>query len=119
MYKGIHDVILRGDIDAKDVGKKTILPSSYIGSVRYMINNYQDVMAIYGNYKNPDLFITFTCNIKWPEIIKELKKKKKPSYKPEHRADIIYRVFKKKLNDMLSYIKSSKPFGKPITIGYK
>ncbi|CAL9013875.1 unnamed protein product [Prunus brigantina] len=74
-----------------------------------MLNNYQDAMAICRNYGNPDLFITFTCNVKWPEIVRELDKK--PGYKGEDRLDLISRVFKMKLNDMIGYIKSGKVFG--------
>jgi hypothetical protein len=72
-YKGIHDAIARGDVDGSTIGK-IILPSSLTGSPRYMINNYQDVMAICRCYENPDLFITFTCNVNWPEIHREIKK---------------------------------------------
>ncbi|CAL2242780.1 unnamed protein product [Prunus armeniaca] len=66
-------------------------------------------MAICRHYGNPDLFITFTCNVKWPEIVRELDKK--PGYKGEDRPDLISRVFKMKLDDMISYIKSGKVFG--------
>lgn len=109
VYKGIYDAILKGDSDANNVGQKVILPSSYTGSIRYMLNNYQDAMAICWHYGNPDLFITFTCNVKWPEIARELDNK--PRYKGEDRPDLISRVFKMKLNDMISYIKSGKVFG--------
>ncbi|CAN0875206.1 ATP-dependent DNA helicase PIF6 [Linum grandiflorum] len=34
---------------------------------------YQDAMAICRYYKNHDLFITFTCNAQWPEIINAFK----------------------------------------------
>ena len=61
-YQGIHDAILRGDVHGSSAGK-IILPSSLTGSPRYMINNYHDAMAICRYYGNPDLFITFTCNI--------------------------------------------------------
>ncbi|CAL9002644.1 unnamed protein product [Prunus brigantina] len=83
IYKGIYDAISKGDSDANNVGQKVILPSSYTGSTRYMLNNYQDAMAICRNYGNPDLFITFTCNVKWLEIVRELDKK--PGYKGEDR----------------------------------
>jgi hypothetical protein len=39
-----------------------------------MINNYQDAMVICRAYGNPDLFITFTCNVNWLEIQRELRK---------------------------------------------
>ncbi|XP_050123958.1 uncharacterized protein LOC126601311 [Malus sylvestris] len=109
IYKGIYDAVLKGDNDANNLGQKVVLPASYIGSPRYMINNYQDAMAICREYGHPDLFITFTCNVKWPEIIRQFKKK--PGFKPEDRPDIISRVFKVKLDDMLDFIKSGKPFG--------
>ena len=39
-----------------------ILPSSFRGSPRVLLQNYQDAMAIVAKYGKPDLFITFTCN---------------------------------------------------------
>uniref|UniRef100_A0A6N2NAH5 ATP-dependent DNA helicase n=1 Tax=Salix viminalis TaxID=40686 RepID=A0A6N2NAH5_SALVM len=63
-------------------------------------------------YGNPDLFITFTCNTKWPEIERELDKSR--GYKPEDKPDIITRVFRTKLLDMLKFIKSGAPFGETI-----
>ena len=66
-------------------------------------------MVICRQYGNPDLFITFTCNPKWPEITRALSKI--PNQKPEDRPDIITRVFKMKLNQILSAIKTEKVFG--------
>ncbi|VVA13357.1 Hypothetical predicted protein, partial [Prunus dulcis] len=109
VYKGIYDAISKGDNDANNIGQRVILPSSYTGSARYMLNNYQDAMAICRQYGNPDLFITFTCNVKWPEIVREFNAK--PGYKPEDRPDIVSRLFKIKLDDMINYIKSGEPFG--------
>ncbi|BBN69338.1 transposable element gene [Prunus dulcis] len=106
---GIYDAISKGDNDANNIGQRVILPSSYTGSARYMLNNYQDAMAICRQYGNPDLFITFTCNVKWPEIVREFNAK--PGYKPEDRPDIVSRLFKIKLDDMINYIKSGEPFG--------
>ena len=68
MYSGLKDAILRGDTNPITVGKRIILPSSFTGSPRYMVQNYQDAMAICRSAGYPDLFITFTCNPKWPEI---------------------------------------------------
>ena len=46
-YKSLDDAIRRGDIDPTDpVGKRVVLPSTFVGSPRYMVQNYQDVMAI-------------------------------------------------------------------------
>jgi len=41
VYEGIHEAVLKGDVDGNATGK-VIVPSSLIGSPRYMINNYQD-----------------------------------------------------------------------------
>nr|XP_028952599.1 uncharacterized protein LOC103405083 [Malus domestica] len=112
VYKGIYDAVSKGDHDADNIGKRVILPSSYTGSPRYMLNNYQDAMAICRQFGYLDLFITFTCNIKWPEIVREFDIKL--GYKSEDRPYIISRVFKMKFDDMISYIKSGEsgePFG--------
>ncbi|CAN6697011.1 unnamed protein product [Malus baccata var. baccata] len=107
--KAIHEALKAGNTSSSGVGKRVILPTSFTGSVRYMINNYQDAMAICRHFGNPDLFITFTCNAKWPEIIEDLRDK--PGCRPEDRPDIVSRIFKAKLNHMIKFIKSGKPFG--------
>ena len=52
-----------------NIGNKVVLPSSYVGSRRYMDQLYFDGMTICSHVWFPDLFITFTCKIQnWPEI---------------------------------------------------
>lgn len=46
MYKGLSEAILRGESDPSTTGRRIILPSSFTGGARYMIQNYQDAMAI-------------------------------------------------------------------------
>lgn len=58
---------------------------------------YQDAMSIVRAYGKPDLFITFACNPKWPEINNELLKGQEPNDRP----DLIARVFKIKLKELL------------------
>ncbi|XP_075521378.1 uncharacterized protein LOC142554601 [Primulina tabacum] len=70
MYKGLHDALLHGETNASIQGRRIILPSSFTGGARYMIQNYQDAMAICKWASYPDLFMTFTCNPKWPEIVR-------------------------------------------------
>ncbi|GKA51259.1 putative reverse transcriptase domain-containing protein, partial [Tanacetum coccineum] len=60
------------------------------GSPRYMLQNYLDAMAMCKFYGYPDLFITFTCNPKWPEITRFLKKK---GLKSDDRPDVTSRVY--------------------------
>ena len=106
IYQGIQNVVTKGDTIANAIGKRIILLSSHTGSPKYMIQNYQDVVAICKHYGNPDLFITFTCNPKWPEITRALTMI--PGQRPEDRPDIISRIFKMKLDDILATIKSGE-----------
>ena len=110
VYQGVHDALSRREHTGENIGQKVILPSSFTGSPRYMINNYHDAMTICRRYGNPDLFITFTCNVKWPEILRDLQNI--PGYKAEDRPDLVVRVFNQKLKSLISYVKSGVPFGK-------
>lgn len=111
MYKGLSEAILRGENDPSRAGKRVILPSSFTGGARYMIQNYQDAMAICRWAGYPDLFITFTCNQKWPEICRILNKK---GLRSEDRPDLVCRVFKIKLDMLIKEIRQGKVFGKVI-----
>ena len=66
-------------------------------------------MAMCKFYGYPDLFITFTCNPKWPEITRFLKER---GLKSEDRPDATTRVFKMKLDQLLKDIKEKKNFGR-------
>ena len=68
LYNNVQDAVMKGVTDAKSIGKRVILPSSYTGSPRYMAEKYHDAMAICRWHGNPDLFITITTNPKWDEI---------------------------------------------------
>ncbi|CAH9100410.1 unnamed protein product [Cuscuta epithymum] len=108
MYKGLTDALLRGDTNPATQGKRIILPSSFTGGARYMIQNYQDAMAICRWIGYPDLFITFTCNSNWPEIARYIKQR---NLKPEDRPDVICRIFKMKLDALITDFKRNKIFG--------
>ncbi|XP_031111844.1 uncharacterized protein LOC116015818 [Ipomoea triloba] len=107
-YQGLSDALTRGELDPTSRGKRIILPSSFTGGARYMIQKYQDAMAICRQIGYPHLFITFTCNPKWPEIERYVVHR---GLKPEDRPDIICRVFKMKLDAMIEDIKTQKLFG--------
>ncbi|XP_062206116.1 uncharacterized protein LOC133907991 [Phragmites australis] len=65
----------------------------------------------------PNLFITFTCNAKWPEIqymLDETGSKQKPADRPE----IIDRVFMIKLRELLRDIVEGKHFGETTSVLY-
>jgi hypothetical protein len=108
MYKGLTEAILRGDIDGSNTGKRVVLPASFVGGARYMIQNYQDAMAICSWAGYPDLFITFTCNHKWPEVVDFLKTHR---LTPADRPDLVSRLFKIKLDQLLKDIKKGHIFG--------
>jgi hypothetical protein len=85
------------------------LPATFVGGARYMIQNYQDAMAICSWAGYPDLFITFTCNHKWPEIVDFLKTY---NLKPTDRPDLVSRLFKIKLDQLIKDIKNGALFGR-------
>lgn len=73
VYQGVVDALHRSDSDASNVGKRIILPASFTAGPRYPLQNYQDATVICKHYGYPELFITFTCKAKWPEIVEALK----------------------------------------------
>lgn len=109
MYKGLSDALLRGDRNPGLIGKRIVLPSTFTGGSRYMQQNYQDAMAICRWTGYPDLFITFTCNPKWPELTSYLDTL---NLKAEDRPDLVSRLFKLKLDHLISEIKKGEIFGK-------
>ncbi|XP_071738942.1 uncharacterized protein [Rutidosis leptorrhynchoides] len=100
-----------GNYDVSIMGTRITLPSSYTGGPRYMRQNYLDAMAIVRAYGYPSLFITFTCNPNWPEILRILAPL---NLKPEDRPDISTRVFKIKLDSLIRQIREEKLFGQVI-----
>ncbi|XP_071919007.1 uncharacterized protein [Coffea arabica] len=47
VYQGLEDAVLAGDTDASAVGRRFVLPSSFSGGSRNMVQHFQDAMAIY------------------------------------------------------------------------
>ncbi|CAD6226373.1 GSCOCG00011892001-RA-CDS, partial [Cotesia congregata] len=66
-YIHLRDAI-NNNADVAEIGNHVILPSSYVGSPRHMQEYIQDALTFVREYGRPCLFITFTCNPKWPEI---------------------------------------------------
>ncbi|XP_071719195.1 uncharacterized protein [Rutidosis leptorrhynchoides] len=71
-YANLYDAQESGHQEVSDIGNRVILPASFTGGARYLQQNYLDAMAIVRAYGHPDLFITFTCNPKWQEILRFL-----------------------------------------------
>lgn len=108
-YQGLVDHInqqLHIDEPAP-VGRRMILPSTFTGGPRYMKQSYQDAMTIVRKYGKPDLFITFTCNPGWPEIVNNKGNHAVASDRPE----LVARVFHAKLKQLMSDITENRVFG--------
>ena len=75
--------------DVRPLECKLILSSSYMGSPRFMTQLFQDTMAIYRHFHKPDLFLTMTANLKWPEIVQSLF----PGQTATNHPDIVSQVF--------------------------
>lgn len=74
----------------------------------------QDALTYVRHYGCPNLFITFTCNPKWPEITKELWF----GQKSQDRHDVIARVFRQKVQTLMGLINVQHIFGKTICYMY-
>ncbi|KAK9053943.1 hypothetical protein SSX86_025018 [Deinandra increscens subsp. villosa] len=104
-----------GQTDLSSTGQRVVLPSSFTGGARFMMQNFLDAMALCKWYGYPDLFITITCNPRWPEVIRVLLDK---TIKPEDRPDILCRIFKMKLDSLIKDIKEKSLFGKIQAVVY-
>ncbi|XP_076032957.1 uncharacterized protein LOC143020425 [Oratosquilla oratoria] len=108
MYSGLMDHLARNN-ENEDPGVPVILPSSFTGSSRNMQQCYQDAMAIVCKYGRPDLFITYTCNPKYREVTENLQ----PHETAQNRPDLLARVFKQHLNELMTDIKDRHVLGVP------
>lgn len=108
------DLLSKGDVpDAANVGQPVILPSSFVGSARYMHQNFLDSLAVCRNIGYPTLFLTMTCNPAWDEIRQMMSCI--PLSNTEDCPDIIARVFKLKLDQIYDDIKNKSFFGECIS----
>ncbi|GJZ15376.1 putative ribonuclease H-like domain-containing protein [Tanacetum coccineum] len=98
-----------GDTNATGLGKRIVLPYTFTGDPRHMMQNYQDAMALCRAYGNPDLFITFTSNPKWPKINEMLTHV--PGQRAHDRPKIRTRVFKLKLTELLDDLTKNQVYG--------
>ncbi|UYV66597.1 hypothetical protein LAZ67_4002252 [Cordylochernes scorpioides] len=108
LYQGLMDYIHEQEHSrGVRIGRIFILPSSFPGSSRAMQQNYQDAMAIVRKFGRPDLFVTFTCNPRWTDIVENLL----PNQNPSDRPDLVARVFNLKLQQLLREIVSQHVLG--------
>ncbi|KAK1360464.1 hypothetical protein POM88_044938 [Heracleum sosnowskyi] len=99
-------------------GRENALAAATISSLSEMLEreNTLDSLAVCREYGHPDLFITFTCNPKWEEIkyAVELCGSTDASVRP----DIISRVFKLKLDAMMSDLTKYDVLGRVVAAVY-
>jgi len=110
LCSGIQDASNAGDVNAQSVGRRYILPSSFTGGPCYMMQYYQDAIAIRCAMGPPDFFVTFTCNPSWPEITNELL----PDQRSKDFPYLTTQVFKVKLQLLLDDLKEKQILGKVI-----
>jgi hypothetical protein len=108
LYQGLVDSLHAGEGRAEAVGKRTVMPSSFIGGPRDMRRRYMDAMALVRRFGKPDIFLTMTCNPNWDEIKRELY----PVQMPQDRPDLVVRVFRAKLQELKDRLLKKDILGK-------
>ncbi|XP_024976216.1 uncharacterized protein LOC112514116 [Cynara cardunculus var. scolymus] len=108
-YDAPCNVQEQGEWDVSNIGQRVILPYSFTGRAWYMMQNYLDAMSLCKWYGYPDLFLSMTCNPKWPEVRRFVKD---TCLNPEDSPDILCRLFKIKLDAFIRELKENELFGK-------
>ena len=75
-----------------------------------MRNALHDMLAVTTQLGHPDIFLTMTCNPKWPEITRQLK----PGQTAADRPDLCARVFNMKSKAMIQHVVDEEIFGKVV-----
>ncbi|KAI7943051.1 hypothetical protein MJO29_012895 [Puccinia striiformis f. sp. tritici] len=109
IYKGVREAI-RNSTDPQ--GLKVILPLSFIGSPRHMIQMYQDSVAIAEHYGKPSLFVTMTADPQWDDVVRALP----PGVTASDRPDIVTRVFELKRNELVEDLTKFHVLGQCLAI---
>jgi hypothetical protein len=96
-YQGLTDAVAADPTtDGQELGQRLILPSSFSGSSRNMIQHCQDALAINRHFHGADFFLTMTADPNWPEIKEALL----PRQTTADRPDLVVRVFHAKVEEI-------------------
>ncbi|XP_074373505.1 uncharacterized protein LOC141713834 [Apium graveolens] len=114
LYHNIRDAMQKEDRNPSNIGKAIIFPASFTGSKRYMTQYFKDSLAICRTLGHPSLFLTMTTNTKWPEIQRILKHM--PGIDVADAPDVVTRVFKMKVDQLMDMIKKKNYFGRCIRV---
>ncbi|KAJ9547060.1 hypothetical protein OSB04_019603 [Centaurea solstitialis] len=110
---GWHSKILRHGVSINEVvGVDEIMEEDSEGGPRDMRRRFLDAIALVQDDGKPDIFLTMTCNPKWPEILKELL----PGQTAADRPDLVARIFRAKLEDLNDHLFQKNILG--IVIAY-
>lgn len=112
-YQGLIDYLTNAANNSNaHIGKMVILPSTFVGSPRNMLQHYQDAMAIVR--KTRYLYYYDLYNPNWREIRENLLSDQQPADRP----DICARVFNIKKDYLIDVIVRQKFFGEVLAFVY-
>ncbi|EOD52732.1 putative atp-dependent dna helicase pif1 protein [Neofusicoccum parvum UCRNP2] len=103
-----------GQRPSSSVGVPIILPSSFTGGPRYVQQQLMDALSLARRFGHPSLFITFTCNPKWPEVLAGLDAGEAPTERPDVVVNVFQRKFRALMKDLTS---SSRRVGQGYVFG--
>ncbi|XP_076037627.1 uncharacterized protein LOC143023043 [Oratosquilla oratoria] len=107
------DILCLGSDKVADTGQRVVLPSTFIGSPRYMKERQQDALTYVTCYGSPDYFITFTMNPHWRELQVAMDDTGSAGIRSiGDRPDLISRVFKLKVDSLMHDLVSKQIFGR-------
>jgi hypothetical protein len=101
LYNGFQNALNVGNVFKNDVGQKMILLLSFQGGEHAMGQLHQDAMAKVRKFGKSNLFVTFTCNLKWKKITDALLL----GQTTKGRLELVTRVFNLKLDALLKDVK--------------
>ncbi|KAJ9568236.1 LOW QUALITY PROTEIN: hypothetical protein OSB04_004202 [Centaurea solstitialis] len=70
--QGVVDAMATGKTEGSAIGRRIVLPATFIGGPRNMRRKYVDAMTLVQKFGKPDIFLTITCNPNWQEIKEHL-----------------------------------------------
>jgi Helitron helicase-like domain at N-terminus len=104
LHAAEEDSALMGIKDVSDT-ENIYLPSSFLGSWRWLSNRISDSLAIAAAYSPPTFLITMTCNADWPEIQSQLRQGQNYT----NILVVICHVFKLKLSKLFTCLRTMFP----------
>ncbi|XP_074336994.1 uncharacterized protein LOC141674172 [Apium graveolens] len=116
LYNSMAKKFVNVVTDTLNIGKGFVLPANFLGSQRYMQQNFQDALSVCRVVGHPDIFLTMTCTPLWDEISQMMKVL--PGCYPHNSPDVISRVFHLKLQQLIDDIQKKTVFGTCIGVMY-